>query len=127
MEPFYPSRFSPAFFHSPGAIPIEEYKRGLLDAGFDAVEVVDSGSDLNAYAKVENQSGCCSPAMAESAPVGISSGSSSALPLADAGCCTPQAANGMDGELHEGLAGLLSRYNVNDYAASVKVFAIKRS
>lgn len=110
-----------------GAIPIEEYKRGLLDMGFDAVEVVDSGSDLNAYAKVENQSGCCSPAMAKSAPAGISSSSSSALPLADAGCCTPPAAIGTDGELHEGLAGLLSRYNVNDYAASVKVFAIKRS
>lgn len=49
------------------------------------------------------------------------------LPLAYAGCCAPRAANGMDGELHEGLAELLSRYNVNDYAASVKVFAIKRS
>lgn len=37
-----------------GAIPIEEYKRGLLDAGFDAVEVIDSGSDLNAYANVSS-------------------------------------------------------------------------
>jgi arsenite methyltransferase len=110
-----------------GAIPIEEYKRGLLDAGFDAVEVVDSGSDLNAYAKVENQSGCCSPAMMESAPVNTSSSSSTALPLTDVGCCAPQAANGVHRELHESLAELLSRYNVNDYAASVKVFAIKRS
>ena len=50
-----------------GAIPIADYKRGLLEAGFSNVEVVDSAADLNAYAKLENQSGCCSPP-AESAP-----------------------------------------------------------
>src|SRR3984885_7893763 len=49
-----------------GAIRIDDYRAGLLAAGFEHVEIVDSGSDLNAYAKVENQSGCCSPAMAES-------------------------------------------------------------
>src|ERR1700761_1342041 len=48
-----------------GAIKIGDYREGLLAAGFEHVEIVDSGSDLNAYAKVENQSGCCSPAMAE--------------------------------------------------------------
>ena len=46
-----------------GAIRIEDYRAGLLAAGFEHVEIVDSGADLNAYAKVENQSGCCSPAM----------------------------------------------------------------
>jgi SAM-dependent methyltransferase len=46
-----------------GALRIEEYRAGLLAAGFEQVEIVDSGKDLNAYAKVENQSGCCSPAM----------------------------------------------------------------
>src|SRR3954471_21052213 len=43
-----------------GAIAIDDYRRGLADAGFEHVEVIDSGADLNAYAKVENQSGCCS-------------------------------------------------------------------
>ncbi len=53
-----------------GAIPIEDYRQGLVEAGFSNVEVVDSGADLNAYAKVENQAGCCSPAMTEtSAPL----------------------------------------------------------
>ena len=47
-----------------GAIQIDDYRAGLLAAGFEHVEIVDSGADLNAYAKVENQSGCCSPAMA---------------------------------------------------------------
>jgi len=48
-----------------GAISVDDYRAGLLAAGFEHVEIVDSGSDLNAYAKVENQSGCCSPAMDE--------------------------------------------------------------
>src|SRR5271156_6330447 len=46
-----------------GAVKIDDYRTGLLAAGFDHVEIVDSGADLNAYTKVENQSGCCSPAM----------------------------------------------------------------
>jgi SAM-dependent methyltransferase len=46
-----------------GAISINEYQRGLSEAGFDHVQVVDAGSDLNAYANVEGQTGCCSPPM----------------------------------------------------------------
>jgi arsenite methyltransferase len=109
-----------------GAIPIAEYRQGLLEAGFSNVEVVDSGADLNAYAKVENQAGCCSPSMTEpSAPLAIlASTSPTALPLAAAGCCAPQPASAED-DFHEGLTDLLRRYNVNDYAASVKVYAIK--
>src|SRR6185437_14041104 len=61
-----------------GAIPIEEYRRGLIEAGFAHVEVIDSGADLNAYAKVENQAACCPPPA-------VSSG----LAVVDAGCCSP--------------------------------------
>jgi SAM-dependent methyltransferase len=75
-----------------GAIAIEEYKQGLLGAGFSGVEVVDTGSDLNAYSKVENQSGCCSPAMTEAV------NDQKGLPLAASGCCTPQATSA-EGEL----------------------------
>lgn len=108
-----------------GAIFIDEYRQGLLDAGFSGVEIVDSGADLNAYAKIENQAGCCSPAMTGvSAPVSISS-VSSALPLAATGCCAPQVSSVNDNSLHDDLAALLRRYDVNDYAASVKVFAVK--
>ena len=46
-----------------GAIPIEQYRNQLIEAGFAQVDIIDTGSDLNAYAKVENQSGCCSPAI----------------------------------------------------------------
>ncbi len=109
-----------------GAILIEDYRQGLIDAGFSNVEVVDSGADLNVYAKIENQAGCCSPAMTETvAPLAIGSATSpSELPLASAACCAPQGASA-DADLRETLADLLRRHNVNDYAASVKVYAIK--
>ena len=95
-----------------GAIFIEDYRRGLAEAGFRHVEIIDTGSDLNAYAKVENQSGCCSPAMA----------SANGLPVvADFGCYGPTS----EADLHNRLAELLRRYDVNDYAASVRVFAVK--
>ena len=58
-----------------GAIPIDEYRRGLIDAGFAQVDIIDTGSDLNAYAKVENQSGCCSPADG----IGVAAGSDGRL------------------------------------------------
>lgn len=107
-----------------GAIPIADYKRGLLEAGFSQVEIVDSASDLNAYAKLENQSGCCSPqAEKASAPTVVAAtavGCCGSEPVAEAAssCCSPS-------EVKDGLTELLGRYNVNDYAASVKVYAIK--
>ena len=95
-----------------GAIRIDDYRNGLLAAGFAHVEIVDSGSDLNAYAKVENQAACCSPAMDASNP----------LQVIEAGCCTPAQS---DLSFHEDLSALLSEYDVNAAAASVKVYAIK--
>ena len=82
-----------------GAIAIDTYRRELLKAGFEFVEIVESGSDLNAYAKIENQSGCCSPAMTSGQPETT--------------------------RLHEDLSSLLSMYDVNQAAASVKVYALK--
>jgi len=109
-----------------GAILIEDYRQGLVEAGFSNVEVVDSGADLNVYAKIENQAGCCSPATAETVtPLAIGAATSSSdLPLAGSACCAPPPAS-TDGDLREALADLLRRHNVNDYAASVKVYAVK--
>jgi arsenite methyltransferase len=91
-----------------GAILIGDYERGLREAGFEAVQVVDTRKDLNAYSTVEDQGGCCSPAMT----------SSTGLPVA--GPCQegPSA-------IHDTLADLLRKYNINDYAASVQVYALK--
>ena len=116
-----------------GAIPVEDYKRGLVEAGFSEVAVIDSGADLNAYAQVEGQSGCCSPSMQEEeAPKSLPVAGSCCAPAAEAGaaaqpsvsCCGP-VASAPEGELHGDLRDVLARYNVNDYAASVKVFAVK--
>ena len=93
-----------------GAIRIEDYKNGLLEAGFKFVEIVDSGKDLNTYAKVENQSGCCSPAMDTDSP----------FKIAESSCCVPTTPS-----VHEDLSKLLSEYDVNSAAASVKVYALK--
>jgi arsenite methyltransferase len=95
-----------------GAIKMDDYKNGLLAAGFEHVEIVDSGADLNAYAKVENQGGCCSPAME----------TTSRLQIVDAPCCIPTP---VKTSLHDDLTTLLSQHDVNAAAASVKVYAIK--
>jgi SAM-dependent methyltransferase len=94
-----------------GALPIAEYERGLRDAGFEAVQIVDAHKDLNAYALLDGQSGCCSPAMENS----------SNLPIAAEACC----ASSNSSEVHDGLANLMRRYNINEYAASVYVYALK--
>jgi SAM-dependent methyltransferase len=101
-----------------GAVLIADYERQLREAGFAAVQVVDAGKDLNAYAKVENQSGCCPPPVAPAgAPVPC--------------CLEPAAPPGTlplarpDDGLHDRLAQLLARYDVNEFAASVQVYAIK--
>ncbi|HSY36758.1 MAG TPA: arsenite methyltransferase [Acidobacteriaceae bacterium] len=89
-----------------GAILIETYRNELLKAGFSNIAIVDSGADLNAYAKVENQSGCCSPAMDDN--------------TTQSSCCTPNTTT-----LHADLSKLLETYDVNSAAASVKVYALK--
>lgn len=97
-----------------GAILMDEYRQGLLDAGFSDVEVIDTRADLNVYAQVSNQTVCCSPAMSN-AP---------GLDLADDACCSTGTNNGAD--LHQRLAELCRRYDVNDYAAGVRVYAVRR-
>jgi len=88
-----------------GAIPIGVYEQGLRAAGFDAVAVIDTKKDLRAYAALEGQSGCCTPE-----PIGIGDSSEA--------CCAPN-------ELLEKLADLCNRYDLNDFAASVQVYALK--
>jgi SAM-dependent methyltransferase len=85
-----------------GAILIAEYERLLRAAGFEAVVVQDTGADLNAYAQA-GSGGCCS----------------------SPGCCTPDSPAAEPSTLHDGLADVLTQFNGNDYAASVRVHALK--
>ena len=98
-----------------GALLIEDYRDGLLAAGFEYVEIVDSGADLNAYAKVENSTACCSPAMDDS--IGETSVSQF--------CCSTSQPAHTPSSLHRDLADLLTKYDINAVAASVKVYAVK--
>ena len=92
-----------------GAIRIEDYRSELLKAGFQYVEVVDGGKDLNAYAKAKNQSGCCS----------ASKNGSETAPMAPGSCCSTPGNGDRD------LAEMLADFDVNQAAASVRVYAIK--
>jgi arsenite methyltransferase len=94
-----------------GAIHMDDYRRGLIEAGFKAVEVIDSGADLNTYAKLENLSNCCSPDKATLTAAKRNS------------CCCSLSAE--EDDLHSRLADLVRKYDVNQYAASVRVFAVK--
>jgi arsenite methyltransferase len=97
-----------------GAISMDAYERGLRAAGFAIVEIVDTRKDLNAYAMVEDQVACCSPAAT----------TATAMPLVES-CCAPAPTTDSSSELHERLADLIRRYDINEYAASVQVFALK--
>lgn len=89
-----------------GAILTGDYRRGLLEAGFAHAEIVDTKRDLSVYDKIGDQESSCSTA--------------TALPVATTGCCAPA-----EPASRNHLADLLSRYRVNDYAASVRVYAVK--
>lgn len=79
-----------------GAILIADYEKELRGAGFSAVRIVDTQKNLNAYAQA-----------------------------GDSGCCSTSACCSTEEPLHDTLAKLLARYDVNEYAASVQVYAVK--
>ena len=78
-----------------GADLITDYQRQLHEAGFQALQIVDTKKDLRAYAQLAKQSSCCVPSSSETCVEGTA------------------------------LAELFRKYNVNEYAASVQVYAIK--
>lgn len=87
-----------------GAVLIKEYERMLCEAGFEAVVISETGSDLNVYAQV-GSGGCCS---------------------SDDVCCGASPTTESNPQpLHDGLAQVLKNFNANDYAASVRVHAVK--
>ena len=93
-----------------GAVLIDDYHKALLDAGFAHVEIIDSGADLNTYAQIGPGSDCCG------SPSGV------LAVVEGGGCCST---GSKPPEPIERLVDLLRRYDVNDYAASVKVYAVK--
>ena len=98
-----------------GAIPVEDYRRGLIEAGFAARGHHRHGSRPERL----RQGG---------EPVGLllASASNTAdprVPRKPAVAAVPRPTE--NESLHQRLAVLLRRYDVNEYAASVRVFAVK--
>ena len=82
-----------------GAISLDDYRAGLLAAGFGHVEIIDTKSDLNVYNEnSDQQSACCGNSPCES---------------------------DQDAQMHIQLVQLMTKYDINDYAASVRVYAVK--
>ncbi len=86
-----------------GAVSIDENRRLLEMAGFSAIDITDAGADLNAY-KQGGTAGCCTPVAGE--------GSS---------CCGAPS----EPAYHERMGQLIDECDFNEFAASVKIFALK--
>jgi SAM-dependent methyltransferase len=95
-----------------GALTIEENRASLARAGFSEVAIQDSGADLNVY-KEGGSAACCGPEPSSCEP--------------QPSCCDSDVAQSADvqAEFHETMTELLASIDVNEYAASVKIFAIK--
>jgi len=108
-----------------GAITIEDNLATLGRAGFASAQVVPTGADLNVYKEASQGSSCCAPKAVEDQP-------SCCAPKPPSGCCggakprteaasPSQPASGF----HAELAGALAALDLNDYAAAVRIFAVK--
>jgi arsenite methyltransferase len=98
-----------------GALTVDDNSSKLVAAGFSQVEVQDAGSDLNAY-RDGGSAACCGPATDEVVEETSASG-----------CCTPASEPEPEPEesYHDTMDALLDSFDVNEYAASVKIFAVK--
>ena len=98
-----------------GANSIEDNQRLLQNAGFTEIDIIDAKADLNAYSQLGGQSACCAPAM--------DNNDSNNLPIFDEACTSDDTSR--EHGIHTRLAELLSQYDINSYAASIKIFAVK--
>ena len=85
-----------------GALTIEDNREKLLRAGFTDVAIQDAQADLNAY-RAGGAAACCGPST---------------------DCCGPSD-EPQEANFHDQMSALLDTIDANEYAASVKIFALK--
>jgi SAM-dependent methyltransferase len=85
-----------------GALTIEDNREKLLRAGFTKVVIQDAQADLNAY-RAGGAAACCGPSTS---------------------CCGPSD-EPQEANFHDQMSALLDTIDANEYAASVKIFALK--
>jgi SAM-dependent methyltransferase len=114
-----------------GAISVESNLDKLRRAGFLQAQVMPTGADLNVD-KEGGASGCCGPKQAEAPEQGCCGpkpAEKASAPAAKAGgCCAsePAAAAVDTGTgFHDKLVQSLNDLDLNEYAAAVRIFAVK--
>jgi SAM-dependent methyltransferase len=92
----------------------------------DVPEAVTSLVCCSPAPAASTEGACCTPSkpVAEGEPCCTTAEKEAAIE-AGASCCSPTKEVGETPEVLQRLAELARRYNINDYAASVKVFAVK--
>ena len=103
-------------------------RAGLREAGFSGVALVDSQSDFNAYGKVEGQTGCCTAAgwaVAERPAACRATPAKTCLTIAGCSFCETSASQPSKTTVQRHLGRLMTGYDLNDFAAIVRVFAVK--
>ncbi|QDV05288.1 Ubiquinone/menaquinone biosynthesis C-methyltransferase UbiE [Planctomycetes bacterium Poly30] len=113
-----------------GAVTIDQNRDALARAGFGEVVVQDAGSDLNAY-REGGHAACCGPESEGDMSANVEAAGATACCAPPAGtsvsatsCCAPEPASAQP-SYHETMGELLDRFDVNEYAASVKIWAVK--
>ncbi len=98
-----------------GAVPVEETRASLEAAGFADIAILDAQLDLNVYKDKSGAEGCCAPTPEPDAQA--------------AGCCGAGASAVETVEpaasFHHEVGRFFESVDLNDYAASVKIFAVK--
>jgi arsenite methyltransferase len=102
-----------------GAVTPEETRVALQQAGFEAIAVIDSQADLNVYKEGGSGEMCCAPAPAAQSCC-------APAPAAQAQrCCAPQPSEPAPASFHHEVGSFFRDVDLNAYAASVKIFAVK--
>lgn len=104
-----------------GAISIESNLDKLRRAGFNQAQVAPTGADLNVY-KEGGSAGCCAPVppKEEAKPSCCEQ-----APQPKSSCCGSAPAADPGNGFHDRLVQSLNDLDLNDYAAAVRIFALK--
>ncbi|CAI6334437.1 unnamed protein product [Periconia digitata] len=111
-----------------GASKKEEYETWLGQAGFKDVMVVDAETDLNVYTQTEDGenvgSVCCGPVEDKTKDVGSACCKSSETEkkVSATGCC---GSSKVDGGVVQDVKTSFRNVDLNEWAASYKIFAVK--
>lgn len=124
-----------------GAMTMDDNRSKLLAAGFSQVDIQDANSDLNAY-KDGGHAACCGPESEADMSGGGCCGETEVKPepepeiVEESGFCCGECTDDktvddtktdeqVASDYHDTMSDLLEEFDVNEYAASVKIFALK--